>query len=313
MKLAKARHPSIQASPSTKTLARDEILTSDLTQALGRSDKARYLTVPDVEEKPPAGGGGGGGGGSTGGSGGSTNSGSEVDGAVRRRKNQSALSSNEWDRLIEAMKCLMHDKGSRNWDYFAETHAKYGSHGGNHDLPHHNGEDLDIHDDVYWLPWHRKFILEFEKRLRDFDSSIELPYWNWVYFREIPQPLHAKIGGWMHVSRAVFHPADKLPTVAELNQVKSATTFETFDSLLNNLHGRVHNWVGGTMANPATSAEDPLFFLHHCFIDKLWADWQATHHPSLFPSDYREMNMPPWDLKVEDVLYISKLGYEIAP
>lgn len=42
------------------------------------------------------------------------------------------------------------------------------------------------------------------------------------------------------------------------------------------LHNRVHVWVGGDMG-PGTSPNDPVFFLHHCFIDKVWAEWQATH------------------------------------
>jgi tyrosinase len=46
----------------------------------------------------------------------------------------------------------------------------------------------------------------------------------------------------------------------------------------NALHNAVHVWVGGSM-EPGTSPNDPCFFLHHCFIDKLWADWQAA-----FPS-----------------------------
>jgi len=28
---------------------------------------------------------------------------------------------------------------------------------------------------------------------------------------------------------------------------------------------------------PMESPNDPVFFMHHCFIDKLWADWQAAH------------------------------------
>jgi hypothetical protein len=35
-------------------------------------------------------------------------------------------------------------------------------------------------------------------------------------------------------------------------------------------------WVGGSML-PMTSPNDPCFFLHHCFVDKIWADWQAAH------------------------------------
>ena len=42
------------------------------------------------------------------------------------------------------------------------------------------------------------------------------------------------------------------------------------------LHNRVHVWVGGSML-PMTSPNDPVFFLHHCYVDKLWADWQAKY------------------------------------
>ena len=41
-----------------------------------------------------------------------------------------------------------------------------------------------------------------------------------------------------------------------------------------NLHNRVHVWVGGDMS-PATSPNDPVFFLNHCFVDRIWAAWQA--------------------------------------
>lgn len=42
------------------------------------------------------------------------------------------------------------------------------------------------------------------------------------------------------------------------------------------MHNRVHVWVGGSML-PLTSPNDPVFFLHHCFVDKLWAVWQRQH------------------------------------
>lgn len=47
------------------------------------------------------------------------------------------------------------------------------------------------------------------------------------------------------------------------------------------LHNWVHRWVGGTMLN-MTSPNDPVFFLHHCNIDRLWALWQHKH-PSAAP------------------------------
>lgn len=88
------------------------------------------------------------------------------------------------------------------------------------------------------------------------------------------------------------------------------------------LHNRVHLWIGGNMA-PMTSPNDPVFFLHHCFIDKVWADWQAVQaaeNPAAAPHYSPERNGPPghnlddtlkpWTRKIRDVLSISTLGYE---
>jgi len=40
------------------------------------------------------------------------------------------------------------------------------------------------------------------------------------------------------------------------------------------LHNRVHVWVGGDMA-PGTSPNDPVFYLNHCNVDRLWEAWMA--------------------------------------
>jgi hypothetical protein len=42
------------------------------------------------------------------------------------------------------------------------------------------------------------------------------------------------------------------------------------------LHNKVHLWVGGDML-PGTSPNDPVFFLHHCNVDRIWALWQDQH------------------------------------
>ena len=41
-------------------------------------------------------------------------------------------------------------------------------------------------------------------------------------------------------------------------------------------HNRVHVWIGGDMS-PGTSPNDPLFFLNHCNVDRLWAQWQSNN------------------------------------
>ncbi|MCI0458471.1 MAG: tyrosinase family protein [Gemmataceae bacterium] len=98
------------------------------------------------------------------------------------------------------------------------------------------------------------------------------------------------------------------------------------------LHNRVHLWVGGRWTEngqekvgsmvPMTSPNDPVFFLHHCFVDKVWADWQAAQaqtNPSASPHYAPETGGPaghnlddqlkPWKRTIRDVLDIAKLGY----
>jgi tyrosinase len=40
-------------------------------------------------------------------------------------------------------------------------------------------------------------------------------------------------------------------------------------------HDNVHVNVGGLMQNVPVAAYDPIFFVHHCQIDRLWATWQS--------------------------------------
>jgi hypothetical protein len=43
------------------------------------------------------------------------------------------------------------------------------------------------------------------------------------------------------------------------------------------LHNPGHGWVGGLMGLTSTSPIDPVFFLHHANVDRLWAKWQAKN------------------------------------
>lgn len=42
------------------------------------------------------------------------------------------------------------------------------------------------------------------------------------------------------------------------------------------MHNRGHVWVGGSMLE-MSSPNDPVFFLHHCNVDRIWASWQKIH------------------------------------
>ena len=38
-------------------------------------------------------------------------------------------------------------------------------------------------------------------------------------------------------------------------------------------HDTIHVDIGGYMLKPQTAARDPIFYLHHCNIDRLWKRW----------------------------------------
>lgn len=48
-----------------------------------------------------------------------------------------------------------------------------------------------------------------------------------------------------------------------------------------NLHNIVHILVGGNMTG-AGSPNDPVFYLHHAMVDRLWAKWQKLHPGELY-------------------------------
>lgn len=41
-------------------------------------------------------------------------------------------------------------------------------------------------------------------------------------------------------------------------------------------HSRPHLFIGGAM-NSFASPDDPIFWLHHTMVDKVWAMWQDCH------------------------------------
>ena len=63
----------------------------------------------------------------------------------------------------------------------------------------------------------------------------------------------------------------------------------------------------------SNSPADPVFFLHHANIDRLWAEWQAKHARAK-PSNLGETLLPKplFGVKVSSVLRTSALGYRYA-
>jgi tyrosinase len=169
-----------------------------------------------------------------------------------------------------------------------------------------------------FLAWHRRFLAVFEKRLQQSNPTVTIPYWDSVTDRSIPAALSdpALLSRWS-VSRS-WDPS-KLAHASDLNAVKNYTgSFTGFQTLLEGaIHADTHDAVGGNMQG-STSPTDPLFWLHHAFIDKTWANWQASAngkappHPTeiLKPADMQPGI--PFGVRIDSLLSIATLGYSYA-
>lgn len=71
------------------------------------------------------------------------------------------------------------------------------------------------------------------------------------------------------------------------------------------MHNRAHVWTGGTML-PASSPNDPAFFLNHCYVDKIWSDWQAR-----YPNAVQYLPAELMDTPIEP--FKAEMGWSITP
>lgn len=92
--------------------------------------------------------------------------------------------------------------------------------------------------------------------------------------------------------RSLLSPA-VLPTSVDVSTTLARTTYSDFQNTLeagiglvsgNEMHNGIHKWIGGHMLSAQASPADPIFYLHHCNIDRLWAMWQLDGHATLYPA-----------------------------
>ena len=231
---------------------------------------------------------------------------------LRVRKNQKNLNATEWSRFIHAIEALAATGvPAPRYQDFVEVHRQsMDTHAGHLWGAHTMGG----HDGRNFLTWHREYLAKLEAALIAMNPLVTIPYWDWVNDRAIPPQLSAAsdLAAW-GVTRGAFNSAF-LPTAPVINGVIASTDFTSFTGALEGPHGWVHNAVGGTMGT-STSPADPLFWLHHGFIDKLWADWQVAHPaPGGNPPNMSETLQPPpiMTRTVGQVQTTRALGYVYA-
>lgn len=200
------------------------------------------------------------------------------------------------------------------------------------------------HGDKLFLPWHRMYLYWFERIVRKAsgDPAFALPYWNYANPDQqvLPEPFRLPA----EEANALFVPARNpdvnagqappIPVGAPPNPPIFITLAEIavrafelltedpidMSSALENLpHDLVHGWVGGRfftgvpgwMDSTRTAALDPVFWLHHANIDRLWKRWIDLGGNRGFPENDPEWMDRVFNFYDEDGVVVEMSGKEI--
>lgn len=92
------------------------------------------------------------------------------------------------------------------------------------------------------------------------------------------------------LSRSLGVLSDILPTKNDVQTIMQEIVYDAppysnvssgfrnaLEGWLGTGHNAVHSFVGGHMAFPSSS-NDPAFWVHHTFCDKIWHDWQVSRN-----------------------------------
>lgn len=219
--------------------------------------------------------------------------GSDGEGCVRR--NQRSLSSDQQNRFLNAFTLI------NNMDALGplvDIHAN---------MVH------QMHGNPRFLPWHRIYLIRMEELLQMVDPTVCIPYWKSSEDQSFPSwltgftPTVNLMTGPHTVTRNIG--IGILPGTAAVDAVMANTTFNTFGAALEGVHDSGHVWVGGSMGIIQTAPADPVFWMHHAEIDRIWAQWQAANpgeNPNLAGA---AAVMDPWPETEPETRDIATLGY----
>ncbi|XP_052818256.1 putative tyrosinase-like protein tyr-3 [Mya arenaria] len=197
----------------------------------------------------------------------------------------------------------------------------------------HGDQMFRKHKGRAFLPWHRVFLAAFEEEMRKTNPDVSLPYWDYTMDYYIPAPENSVVWsncffgngygiitsgpfeGWygglnnqIHRKLAERH-GQCLPKLIHKADIKGLMDFCKYQEIttgegdyyhgnpfnLELLHDGVHDWVGGDMEQVKYSGFDPVFWMHHAFIDLIWEQFRQHQQQSdcnIDPeNDYPEVNL----------------------
>jgi tyrosinase len=189
-----------------------------------------------------------------------------------------------------------------SWAYQAAIHGTYAT-------PNKQLWNECQHGTWFFLPWHRMFLWYFERIVRAAvianggPADWALPYWNYgngdehaelplafrderlangeqnpLYVQEREPGMNSGTGS---IPEEFGSPSDALARDGFIGKTgfggdRTAPNHRSKGGqgeLEETPHNVVHGLVGGLMSDPQTAANDPIFWLHHANIDRIWSLW----------------------------------------
>jgi tyrosinase len=178
----------------------------------------------------------------------------------------------------------------------------------------HSNAIHQMHSNPRFLPWHRIYLLRMEELLMSVDPTVCIPYWKSSEEQAFPAwllgftPTVTLMSGPHTVNRNIGAFAI-LPNAAAVTAAMANGTFNMFAAAVEGVHNSGHNWVAGTMGGITTAPCDPVFWIHHAEIDRIWFEWQAANpgqNPSLAGA---AATMDPWSETEPDTRDVTALGF----
>jgi tyrosinase len=185
-----------------------------------------------------------------------------------------------------------------------------------------------MHDVGHFLPWHRYFVALHGNILRDeCDYTGPLPYWDETADSSLSKMEDASVfqedafggggsGSNSYISNGPFanttlrvQRPNQTPTtyrisrrlnsfflsgasLSSLNTCFQMTTYTAvWECLGGSPHSAGHGAAGGLMLDVFLSPGDPMFFLHHGWLDVMWWKWQTLDLPGRL-TDMGGRNVP---------------------
>lgn len=205
-------------------------------------------------------------------------------------------------RAVEVMqeRSRVNPNDPRGWTFQASIHGTTAQ-----------GEFFNKCEHASWwfLPWHRAYLYFFERIVREAsgDRDFTLPYWDWndsnhnslpSAFRETNSRLFDStrtegvnngeplVGPELNISRAMAAPAflgsatsrgfGGVPLPARRKELIERPSHDT-----------IHVLISGNMGHPLTAGLDPIFWLHHANVDRLWDAWLASGRANPADANWR--------------------------